>query len=140
VPRLRLILLSTCALLAFDVILAFASRFSGIKYSSASIFSFVLYALIGYIASRPETLLFGVLTATVCGAADASLGWWLSWIIGPGRWINLELTSIRWLFTFLFMLLLSSLFGFTGAVFAYLRKASLKLPLSSCATLRSAAQ
>src|SRR5262245_42187057 len=91
--------LGVIVILLFDVIASIASRTFGFAYVRASVGSYVIYLFIGAIAARSSAnapLFVAAVTAGIVGLVEASIGWWLSWKIGPGR-PDFVLTPRRWL-------------------------------------------
>jgi len=72
-------------LLAFDILASLTSEASGLPYGWFSLGSGILYFLIGMrgtVRLGPKLALrAAILVATI----DATLGWSISWIVGPGR-------------------------------------------------------
>lgn len=72
------------AVLVFDTIASFASARVGFPYVYASVGSFLIYAAVGYAAFRLSGVGASVGAAVIVELVDATLGWWVSWQIGPG--------------------------------------------------------
>lgn len=82
----RIVFLGGIAIISFDALASVASQQLGFAYSTASIGSGILYIGIGFIATRATGLISrAALAAAIVGVVEATLGWWVSWIIGPGR-------------------------------------------------------
>ena len=80
------LVVSLTAVIAFDAAAATISRLTGVAYPLFSLGSILLYALLGFVLTQrfgmgPE--LFLILACTA--ACDATLGWWISSLIGPGK-------------------------------------------------------
>ena len=54
----------------------------GFDYSLLAPGSFLIYIGIGFVASR-SSVPVGIIAAAVVGFVDATIGWYLSWLIGP---------------------------------------------------------
>ena len=78
-------LVGAFAALAFDTIGSLASRAFDFKYESLFIGSWLLYIGVGFFAARGSSFLFGVLAGGFVALVEATLGWYISWVIGPGR-------------------------------------------------------
>ena len=95
-PALRVALLGMIAVVVFDAIASLASLAIGFNYEYSAFGSMVLYCAFGYWASRVRTILFALIVGALMGLGDASLGWAVSWILGPGRWEPGLLTLPTW--------------------------------------------
>jgi hypothetical protein len=96
----RTILAGMAGVVAFDAIAAFASRALGFPYTRAAIGSYLFYFAVGFFAaraSRASPLRGAAVAAALVALTDASAGWWVSSLIGPGRPTeSVELTVTRW--------------------------------------------
>ena len=70
--------------LVFDTVASFASKGLGFPYWYASIGSVLIYAMVGYFTYRQSGLVRAVVAAVLVELVDATLGWFISWQIGPG--------------------------------------------------------
>jgi hypothetical protein len=62
-----------------------ASRQFGFHYGSLSIISWLIRIGTGFFAARYGSLSLSFLAGGIVAFIDATLGWYISWIIGPGR-------------------------------------------------------
>ena len=95
-PVHRVGLLGMLAVVAFDAIASLASLAIGFNYEYSAFGSLLLYCVFGYWASSVRTILFASIVGALMGLTDASLGWAVSWILGPGRWEPGLLTLSTW--------------------------------------------
>jgi hypothetical protein len=119
---MRIVMFGSISVLVFDLIAASASRFFGFPYVRATIGSFLIYGAVGYVVARTatqNTLPSVLLAGMVIGLIDATLGWGVSWFVGPGR-PKTQLTPARWFMTALIVMATSSLLAITGAAIARL--------------------
>lgn len=74
-------------MLAFETIAAWLTRGGGrVKYASLWPVQYGLYVIIGFLAMVTVFDLRRVeLIGAITGFVEATLGWWISWRIGPGR-------------------------------------------------------
>jgi hypothetical protein len=83
---LRVIALGALGVVAWDTVAAIAARALSFPYVWASVGSWGLYLWIGYAAAAPPR---GIGAAAGSAAAvalvDATIGWTISWQLGPGR-------------------------------------------------------
>jgi hypothetical protein len=83
-PWLRIVVIGAVSLLAFNVVAAFSSKFTGIPYSYAMIGSALIYLGVGYFAARAtDSVGMAALAAGIVGLFEGTLGWRLSSMIGP---------------------------------------------------------
>ena len=47
--------------------------------------SFLIYAIAGGLANQHKYFIDGMVTGLYVAAIDSTIGWWVSWVIGPGR-------------------------------------------------------
>lgn len=116
----RVAIVGGVAVIAFDAIASIVSRSTGIPYDRATYGSWILYALIGYMAGRtsPTTALkSAALTGIVVGVADATLGWATSWSLGQGR-VAGGISAAQWIFVAAIVTLLATGFAALGGSFA----------------------
>lgn len=73
------------AILVFDVLASLLCHVTGIPYGWSSPGTLALYAIIGITAGRRFGLRVATALTMLGGGADATLGWAISWAIGPGR-------------------------------------------------------
>ena len=87
--------LSGVAIVLLDVIAALATMRYGFDYDRTAWVSYTIYALAGFFAARcagatePVEASYGIALGALGGAftalVDASIGWAVSWVMGPGR-------------------------------------------------------
>lgn len=101
---------------AFDLIGSLGARRYGFPYKNLAIASFLAYALAGAIAAIHGSLLSAVLVGTAMGFADGTVGWAISWHIGPGR--AAALTTSRIIGVVLSVIAIAALLACIGGLFA----------------------
>jgi hypothetical protein len=84
-PLQRVILLGAAAILVFDALGSLAAKALGFDYGALSPGSYLIDAAIAFAAARVAGFKAGVLAATTVALIEATAGWAISWIIGPGR-------------------------------------------------------
>jgi hypothetical protein len=72
------------AVLLFDTAASFAAKGLGFPYAYASIGSVLIYSMVGYFSFRWSGLVRAIGAAILVELVDATLGWFISWQIGPG--------------------------------------------------------
>ena len=114
------ILIGALAVVAFDLIGSILSLALGFDYTLLAFGSLVIYATVGIFASR-DSVLFGPIAAGIVGLVDSTLGWYLSWVIGPGRVENLSVEIALWVI--FFVTTEAAVTGLLGAIVARLVRA-----------------
>lgn len=85
-PRTRLFAqYGALAVIVFDLVASLISRHTGIPYVQFAVGSFLLYLCAGLITGYAIGILASMVVAVALWLADTTLGWALSWIVGPGR-------------------------------------------------------
>lgn len=110
----KLLLLSALSVVVFDALASFASVSLGFPYSYASIGSAVLSIAFAYFAARSFGFWAGLLVGATMGLTDVTVGWAVSWVIGPGRFPIDDLTLSDWFFTGTFAVVLGAVYGLIG--------------------------
>ena len=118
-PIAPVILVGGAAVLAFDAAASLASRRFGFAYTSAAAGSWVIYAVVGFLAGRSAGLAVAAPAGAAMGFVDATLGWYVSWQIGPGR-VAGGLTVSRWVTAAVTVTLLAAAIGALGGLAARL--------------------
>jgi len=120
--QVRVILVGVLAVIVFDAIAAAASRRFGFAYAKATVGSALIYGTIGFLAARgsdARPLQSAAFAAGIVGFVDASAGWAVSWIIGPGRLPGgTAMTLERWVGAAVFVVALACAIGVVGGVIA----------------------
>jgi len=73
------------AILIFDVLGAMASRWLRFQYSRLAPGSYIIYTATSVIAARSGPAWLGIVAGATVAVMEATIGWSLSWWIGPGR-------------------------------------------------------
>jgi hypothetical protein len=79
------ILLGGVAILAFDTLGSLASRRYGFAYSRLMVGSFAIYVASGFVTTTEGSIAPSVFAGAMVGLIESTLGWAISWKIGPGR-------------------------------------------------------
>jgi hypothetical protein len=110
-----IILIGVFAVVIFDTIGSLASRSFSFPYSWLTVGSFLIYAGVGFAASKYDGLMFAPLAGAITSLVDSTLGWYISWIIGPGRPAT-EMDSTTIISTVLFVTVTGVGTGFIGGL------------------------
>ena len=120
-PRvIRVAAWGAVGVVAFDLAMSLASEVLHVPYGWGMVGSIVIYFMLGVLVTRGgETrhpLLHVIVVATLVALVDASLGWAVSWAVGPGK-PDTPLTVTVWLWTALFVIVVAIVtVGLGGAV------------------------
>ena len=68
----------------------------GFSYAYAGIGSAIIYAGAGFFAAIVVGFRSSILVGVAAGLVDATIGWGVSWAIGPGRVASGELSVAKW--------------------------------------------
>jgi len=112
---LLIIIIGSLIVILFDTLASFASRKHQLNYSKFSIVSFTIYTLIGFFAVKHISLAQAVAATGIVGFVDSTIGWYISWIIGPGR-PQIEMNLKNKLIAIAFVTILASISGFAGSL------------------------
>lgn len=112
----RVGVLCIAAVIAYDAAASTASLAFGFSYAYAGVGSILIYAASGFFAARTRTLWFSLLVGVIAGVADATVGWGVSWAVGPGRPPSGSLTFTGWLATVASVVVLASVCAGIGGV------------------------
>jgi len=115
-PQLVAAALAIVAVLVFDTIAAFISKGSGLGYRWFGILEILLYVAIGFFGARVTGTWRGGLGVVVIAAvAEATLGWYISALIGPGA-VPAKASLPIIVSAALFAILWNGIFGLVGAL------------------------
>ena len=119
----RGILYGAAVVLAVSLVGSAASQTLGFDYSVLAPVSVVVYVAVGvYVGLRARVSEAAIAGAAV-GLIDATLGWGISWLIGPGRpQAGEAITLLGWFNTTFFVALLSAAGAALGAWLVHRRR------------------
>lgn len=81
----RIVLMGAIAILLFDALASLASRTLKFPYVYATVGSWLIYAGVAFAAGQRASVPSAVVDTLLVGFVEATLGWRMSWLIGPGR-------------------------------------------------------
>src|SRR5512147_1657727 len=113
---LKTALLGIVAVVAFDAIASLASVRFGFAYVNATVGSAVVYATFGLLAGCTRTLVTSAMVGAVMGLTDATLGWAVSWYIGPGRLPPGQLTIASWAKSAVTVVIIAMMYAMIGGL------------------------
>lgn len=82
---LRILVVASSAVLVLDTVGSLASNAFGFRYRSLAWGSLIIYAAGGFFAARRGGLRTAALGGGAVALVDTTLGWAISWALGPGR-------------------------------------------------------
>jgi hypothetical protein len=110
------VLIGAASVLLFDTVGSLASRRFSFNYASLSPGSYLIRAGAGYFAEPYGGLEMSGLAGGIVAFVEATLGWYISWIIGPGR-VKPEPTKQTIVYVILVVSLKGVGFGLGGGLF-----------------------
>jgi hypothetical protein len=81
----KVIVLASVAVLVFDILASMVSMMLGFSYALASVGAFLIYGATGFYATKYANLKMGLFSSAIIGLIDVTLGWAISWTIGPEK-------------------------------------------------------
>ena len=116
-PVIKVFLTGAILVLGFDTVGASASRLLGFPYAVLWIGSFIVYLAVTCRAAVRSGLLAAIAVGALLGLVDSTLGWAISWAIGPGRPTE-PMTSAAIGAAILFVVALGAAWGLLGGIAA----------------------
>ena len=114
----KLVAFGVVAVLTFDTVASFASIEFSFSYTYASVGSVLIYGTIGYITFRRYGFPRAIGAALLVELVDATLGWFISWQIGPGALPIAQATPVIIATSIVFVLLFAAVCALVGAAIA----------------------
>jgi hypothetical protein len=109
------------AVLVFDALGATASRWLRFRYSRLAPGSYALYSATSVVAAHLGPAWIGVVAGAAVALVEATIGWAISWWIGPGRpSAPIALSRARVIRIIALVTLTGAAFGLVGALVAAL--------------------
>jgi hypothetical protein len=112
----KVFLLSAVSVIVFDTLGAIASRLLNFPYTSLILGSLLIYLASGFAAAKYGTIRSSFLVGAGTGFVDATVGWAISWMIGPGQPTGGEYGSGAIVLTVIFVTLLAAVSGLFGGL------------------------
>ena len=110
----RFFALACAAVVVFDAVASFASLAIGFNYAHSVFGSAVLYVVFAYFCAKRFGFWRAVLLGAAMGLTDATLGWAISWAVGPGRPTEGTLAPSVFVLTAIAVVVLGALLGLIG--------------------------
>lgn len=113
-----MVIVGALIVIAFDTIASLASLAFGFPYMYAIVGSMVIYSTVGYLGFRRWGLGRAVGAALLIELVDATLGWFISWKIGPGALPEEHMTPAVIIATIVFVLIFAVVCALAGSAVA----------------------
>lgn len=120
----RIVVAGIAAVLLFDTVASFASVIVGFPYANAAVGSFMIYTTVGYFSYRCGGIGASIGSSVLVGLADVTLGWGISWLIGPGALPPEQRTTAVITFAIVFVFAMAIMSALSGAGIARLSHGS----------------
>jgi hypothetical protein len=111
----KFVLLSSAIVVAFDALASVASAVLHFPYVYAGLGSVFIYTALALVAALRFGFVRGLVLGATLGLVDATIGWAVSWAIGPGRVPPGGFGLGVWFFTLLSVVGVGALCGLIGA-------------------------
>src|SRR5437899_7118123 len=108
------ILWGAAAILLFDTVGSVTSRFFTFRYSRLEVGSFLIYFMVGFATARTSSPGAAMVAGALVAFVDATLGWGISWLVGPGRLADAQASTLRIVRTIATVTLYGALCGLLG--------------------------
>jgi len=82
---IKFVTLGCAAVTVIDTVGSVVSRAAAISYAYFGVLSLVAYVGLGFLVRKSESLLLPATLGMSVAVYDATIGWSISWMIGPGR-------------------------------------------------------
>src|SRR5687767_5139606 len=80
-----IIVIGVLLVVVFDVAASLIAVSTGIPYFTFAIGSLLIYVLFGFLTGLYSKWFYGAAAGAVIGLVESTLGWAISWYIGPGK-------------------------------------------------------
>lgn len=111
----------TLTVILFDISASVLSLYLGLPYGYFAIGSFLIYLAFGFFGGRVSFWFYGAVIGAILGLVDSTIGWAISWNIGPGR-PKVDINSLVIAISVLFVMIYGAIVGFIGGALSLLRK------------------
>src|SRR5260370_42555813 len=111
------ILIAAAIVVGFDTVASLFSRSFHFEYTRFMWVSFLIYVLVGYWGAYWRGFLYGMLLGTFAGFVEATIGWYVSRMIGP--FVQTDIPVLSPLVIAMVIIIVTAtafLFGSIGAV------------------------
>ncbi|HEX8246684.1 MAG TPA: hypothetical protein VF599_00750 [Pyrinomonadaceae bacterium] len=110
------ILFGSFLVIIFDTLASLFSLHFQINYGWFGFGSLLIYIYVGFCCAKYGSLLWSAIGGGILGLVDSTIGWYISWIIGPGN-PGVEISAPEIFATIIFVTATTIPFGFLGGLF-----------------------
>ena len=125
IPLARIIVIGGIGILAYRAIAAAAAGAIGVDYARFVIGSYIIFAIVGYLAGRAGPLWWGAAAGAAVAGVEAVAGWRLAAAVGAES-VRLVLEEARtgrsWTSLVLLVMVAGAVLGVAGAAIAWWRR------------------
>jgi len=82
---IKILVFGAVVVVGYDTLASIISLLTGIRYDVFALGSFLISLTFGFLLARKTKWYYGALSGAVNGLTEATLGWAISWSIGPGK-------------------------------------------------------
>ena len=118
---IRIALIGAIAVLVLDTVASLLALWLHADYGWFSLASFGLYVIFGYLAAKRSRWFMGPVVAMFMAVVESTLGWAISWQIGPGKPTE-ELGVVVIVVTIALVAVAAGFFGLIGGALSLLKK------------------
>jgi len=115
-PTAKIVIVAIVGVIVLDALASVASRTIGLPYSLAGVVTIAIYCATGFYATRYVNLKVGLLASAIVGFVDSTVGWAISWIIGPGRPEGETIAISGLVLTIASVILVATISGLLGGI------------------------
>ncbi len=117
----KTLLIGVVAIVVLDAAGSLCAKEFHFAYGSLTPVSFLIYFFTAFEITRAKNIKPGILSSTLLGAFDASLGWLIAWLLGPKiPQFTQGLTFSNWFTIFIEVTILATLIGIAAGGLATL--------------------
>ena len=80
----RLAIFFSVVIITYDALSAAIAKLVGVSYNSFLVLALLLFVFMGLLAGRKIRSWAGILPVVVAAVSDATIGWYIAALIGPG--------------------------------------------------------
>lgn len=108
----RIVLIGSIVVLCYEVAASFGAQAFGFPYYRVFYGTWFIYACVAFVAGRAmNSVGSAALAAGLVGLVEATVGWAISWWVGPGRLGNESMTATGAAMTVAMVVLLAGVIG-----------------------------
>lgn len=117
----RIILFGAVLIVVYDTVTALVSAGFGVSYGIFAIGSFLISFLFGLLAARKSRWFVGAIAGAVIAFSEATVGWAISWAVGPGK-PPVEMDAFAIVVTIALVIPIGAFLGLLGGLFSLIGK------------------